>query len=335
MKKSSVIHNVFCFILGVVLSGAGVAYAADVTAEPSTNIIYVDGRQVELEAYLIGGNNYVKLRDIGQAVDFNVFWDGAVQIRSDAPYTGEAPENTTASIEFLAAYQPDAADFSAAVSSDIFTPIYSREAYNAAFKVVNAVKAGDLTCIETVHFADYADKNQFELLLEHLANGVTLSLRTMGNNTYEIYAHRVDRSVADAAIDSFILEVSRLSSDREKIIRLNEWICEHMEYQSTASAGVDEIATSITPVAGNCTSYARMLNHLCGRLGIPCIKVYGESHCWNMVWVEGEWGYVDVSLNDLVPDHTALLFGNDPPKQISDPSGLRFLQELLVPGSTI
>lgn len=45
-------------------------------------------------AYGIAGHNYVKLRDIGKAVGFNVFWDadsGCVQIETDAPYTGEAP----------------------------------------------------------------------------------------------------------------------------------------------------------------------------------------------------------------------------------------------------
>ena len=44
--------------------------------------------------YGIAGHNYVKLRDIGKAVGFNVFWDadsGCVQIETDAPYTGEAP----------------------------------------------------------------------------------------------------------------------------------------------------------------------------------------------------------------------------------------------------
>ena len=47
-----------------------------------------------MEAYGIAGNNYVKLRDIGKAVGFNVFWDadsGCVQIETGVPYTGEAP----------------------------------------------------------------------------------------------------------------------------------------------------------------------------------------------------------------------------------------------------
>ncbi len=35
----------------------------------------------------------MKLRDVGQAVGFNVYWDGgAVQVESDKPYTGEGPE---------------------------------------------------------------------------------------------------------------------------------------------------------------------------------------------------------------------------------------------------
>lgn len=49
-----------------------------------------------MTAYAIGGNNYVKLRDVGEAVDFNVYWDGkAVQIESDLPYTGTAPASQT------------------------------------------------------------------------------------------------------------------------------------------------------------------------------------------------------------------------------------------------
>lgn len=78
-------------LVGAVLFGGSVAYAAGVIAERSMNTIYIDGRQVELEAYSINGSNYLKLRDVGKAVGFNVYWDGAVQIDSTAPYTGEPP----------------------------------------------------------------------------------------------------------------------------------------------------------------------------------------------------------------------------------------------------
>lgn len=79
-------------VLGAVLTGGVVA--AGITAEPAWSPIYVDGQQVQMTAYNIAGNNYVKLRDIGKAVGFNVYYQNGVQVDSDAPYTGEAPAQT-------------------------------------------------------------------------------------------------------------------------------------------------------------------------------------------------------------------------------------------------
>ena len=63
-------------------------------AEPTWQPIYVDGKQVAMEAYNIAGHNYVKLRDIGSQVGFNVYWSSGVQIDTGNPYTGVAPENS-------------------------------------------------------------------------------------------------------------------------------------------------------------------------------------------------------------------------------------------------
>lgn len=82
-------------VLGASLCGPASAAVASITAIPSANPIYLDGQQVQLEAYKINGNNYVKLRDVGEAVGFNVFWDEGVQIDSDANYTGEVPQKET------------------------------------------------------------------------------------------------------------------------------------------------------------------------------------------------------------------------------------------------
>ena len=83
------------FLTCLLLAGiTTTAYAAGIMAERSTHRIYVDGREVQMEAYRINGNNYVKLRDIGKAVGFEVYWDsenGCVQVESGKPYTGEEP----------------------------------------------------------------------------------------------------------------------------------------------------------------------------------------------------------------------------------------------------
>ena len=80
-------------VLGASLVGG--AAAAGVMAEPTWQKIYVDGEQVTMTAYNIGGSNFVKLRDVGKAVNFNVYWDNGVQIDSDADYTGEKPVQIT------------------------------------------------------------------------------------------------------------------------------------------------------------------------------------------------------------------------------------------------
>lgn len=47
------------------------------TYQVSTSAILKDRANVTMNAFLINGNNYFKLRDLGKLFDFNVSWDGA------------------------------------------------------------------------------------------------------------------------------------------------------------------------------------------------------------------------------------------------------------------
>lgn len=95
MKKGTV-NFMAGVVTGAMLFSCGAAYAAGILAEHTPQTAYVDGATVQLDAYNIGGFNYVKLRDIGQAVGFNVYWDGqSVQMDSGAPYTGTGPTQGT------------------------------------------------------------------------------------------------------------------------------------------------------------------------------------------------------------------------------------------------
>ena len=93
MKKQILTMFTGLFI-GAIITGGASAYAAGILAERSSHRIFVDGQEVQMKAYGIAGHNYVKLRDIGKAVGFEVYWDGdakCVQVESGKPYTGEAP----------------------------------------------------------------------------------------------------------------------------------------------------------------------------------------------------------------------------------------------------
>lgn len=59
-------------------------------ATVSASRLLIDGREVSLTAYNIGGNNYFKLRDIGQVFNFGIGWDNAsktITIDTSTGYT--------------------------------------------------------------------------------------------------------------------------------------------------------------------------------------------------------------------------------------------------------
>jgi len=75
---------------------------AEVEALPTSSTVLVNGTSVEFEAYNINGNNYFKLRDLAQAVNYTeknceVVWDEANNARnliSNTPYTPVGGELT-------------------------------------------------------------------------------------------------------------------------------------------------------------------------------------------------------------------------------------------------
>ena len=66
--------------------------AGSQSAVTTPSAVYVDGKQVSLTAYNINGNNYFKLRDLGQALGFYVGWDDStrtVVVDTSRPYGGQ------------------------------------------------------------------------------------------------------------------------------------------------------------------------------------------------------------------------------------------------------
>ena len=128
MKKGTAITFTLGVFAGLTLCGpAAQAATAALTASPTSQTFYVNGQRVAFEAYEIHGNNFVKLRDIGKAVDFGVAYDSAanaVRISPNAPYqeevtppapaapspsisTGITEESVQASLAELKARYPD------------------------------------------------------------------------------------------------------------------------------------------------------------------------------------------------------------------------------------
>jgi len=60
--------------------------------QKTSSSVYLNGVLTAFTAYNIDGNNYFKLRDIGQAINFSIEWDAAqncIRIDTSAPYRAE------------------------------------------------------------------------------------------------------------------------------------------------------------------------------------------------------------------------------------------------------
>jgi hypothetical protein len=66
--------------------------AGNKTPTPTASRVLLDGREVSLAAYNIAGNNYFKLRDIGEVFDFEIDWNDetdTIVIDTSARYTAD------------------------------------------------------------------------------------------------------------------------------------------------------------------------------------------------------------------------------------------------------
>lgn len=136
-------------------------------------------------------------------------------------------------------------------------------------------------------------------------------------------------------IQPVIAEANQLASDWEKVEYLNDYLCTLLAYEEGATAmPIRTFSQHSNELKGNCGSYAVDFQFLCSAVGIPCFTITTDIHGWNMVYVDGKWLHVDVSLNDLAHSH-AILLSEDYPRKIDQaPEATAFIKELLVPGST-
>jgi len=88
--------GIFCVHIGDTPSKTPVPEdLSKINANPTTSKVLVNGKDVQFDAYNIGGNNYFKLRDFAQAVNkteknFEVTWDeanNAINLISNKAYT--------------------------------------------------------------------------------------------------------------------------------------------------------------------------------------------------------------------------------------------------------
>lgn len=280
-------------------NAAGSFFQAQRTPHP----IYVDGQQVQMETYAIDGHNYVKLRDIGQAVGFEVYWDGsAARIVSDQPYTGQPPMQAAPSATPDHSTQANPAVFTGYLTGSIYDTI--REAtltkettpFGSTLKNAQHIRWDDKEGLKKAE----EERNQINAVLAKLGPYPGYEMVYPGDGSgylCEVRYTEVDAPAAEHTRD-FIAGLDGLS-DREKIKRISWYVCDRIAYDKTCYVWPNEALAQDGELRGACMSFAYSFQFLCNQAGIPCVFKRGGNHQWNSVYAEGRWWDVDVSGDNI------------------------------------
>ncbi len=300
--KQRIIALTAGILIGASMAGPMASAAEEsLQARKSTQQFFVDGQRVELEAYTIGGHNYVMLRDLGKAVDFSVSYDphtNSVIVVSGSPYQEEAP-----------AEAPMPTDYATQANPAIFTGYLTKHVYDT---IRTAVLTGQTTpfgsAVSGFKGLKYGDDEALFQKAEQELQPIENVLATLGlYPSYQLisdtegYLCQVEYAElyapAVAHTEDFIASLNGLS-EREKVKRIAWYICDRLAYDKTCYAWPHEVLVQDGVMRGACMSYAYSFQFLCRQAGIPCLLVTSETHQWNTVYAEGKWWEVDVTAND-------------------------------------
>lgn len=205
--------------------------ASGAMAKVSDQRITVDGVQVNMTAYQIDGNNYVKLRDIGKQVDFGVGYDNAtasVRIDTDVPYT---ESTTSASGSAITKWNKTMAEFNQAMidcdwdkskyltTAKQYAPVITGKANGTVEDVIAALDAMKGAPVDAVSFDDNP-VNMFwaNQLRKALGQEVTSSGDSTDSNAGNAGNSSSSTTVTDEMLRTWELQmIDRINEERAKV----------------------------------------------------------------------------------------------------------------------
>ncbi len=115
----------------------------------------------------------------------------------------------------------------------------------------------------------------------------------------------------DATADKLVNEAAGKSSTAEKLKVFHDYLVLNSTFE--LNGDTSDYNSSIYNALGSgqpqgniqCAGYAKTMLYLCGKAGINCMVVTGEttageSHAWNVVDVDGEWYNLDATWDDPI-----------------------------------
>lgn len=198
-----------------------------------------------------------------------------------------------------------------------------KAAYDTLLNAVNSFSAEvsgfgtQITSSRMQTIADYVQRDHPEIFwFRHGATIFFDAATDIVNRVELIYCMTRDEAAKrqekiDAAVKSFLVNVNDSMSDYEATLHIYENIIKSVDYDTVglerqrrdeASAEIPDDLRSIYGVFVNrkavCAGYAKALQYLLNLCGIECTYVTSDTHAWNLVKLEGDYYYIDVTWGD-------------------------------------
>lgn len=119
-------------------------------------------------------------------------------------------------------------------------------------------------------------------------------------------------AVAEVAVE-WLAEVDPSLSEYEKVKKVFEIIINHTDYVEGATNNQD-IRSVFLGQQSVCSGYAKSMDYLLKKLGITSTIVSGSMgagvpHCWNLVRIDGNYYWVDVTQGDASGEEGVIYYG--------------------------
>jgi len=254
----------------------------------------------------------------------------------------DSPQETTAPYTISVEHW-SREDFSQAANLAVFTEVFDRDLYNAIRQTLvdeskedkgeyayTMVSKEDYSAVANLVGRLYGKTYYKHYVPANLANYY------MYLDYYALQAYEVSEyQAALEYIQPIIEKTQSMTSDKEKVTLLNEYLCSLLAYDRKSVAGITQIfAPHNEEIKGACGAYSTAFQFLCSAADIPSFTITSQNHAWNMVYADGQWLHVDVSANDHYKQKYILMKETADNRIDENPAATAFLKELLVPGST-
>jgi hypothetical protein len=101
--------------------------------------------------------------------------------------------------------------------------------------------------------------------------------------------------------DKLLAGVSTSASDYEKARYVYDTVIDTVTYDEEALDS-QNLYSALVRKSSVCTGYAKSVQYLLNKLGIPCTIICGTAdggaHAWNLACEDGEWYYIDATWGD-------------------------------------